>query len=152
MYKKLLYGIAAITALFHSIGANAQDLMKSNLKCKINPDFIAKMKVDSPRHGASSAFTAPATFPASAIDTCGKFQVFYADEEIFLSTGIRGGFANLSSGATRRNTMCSVLQYIQSRFDFNKVPSGEYVRLYVKSGQTDPLFFIESDPLLFGGY
>jgi hypothetical protein len=22
----------------------------------------------------------------------------------------------------------------------------------VKSGQTDPLFFIESDPLLFGGY
>lgn len=24
--------------------------------------------------------------------------------------------------------------------------------LYVKSGQTDPLFFIESAPLLFGGY
>lgn len=133
MFKKFLYGIVAMTALFHAINAQAQDTSKYHREfpCKLSTAFIQSMVVDSPRHGATALMIPPAAFPPAAIDTCGRFQVFYADLAIFIATGTRGGFADLTTGATRRNTMCAVLNYIQSRIDFSKLHDTEYVRLYI---------------------
>lgn len=131
MYKKLLYGIAVALALFNnSVQAQVQD-SSYRFPCRLSVDFIEAMTIDSPGHGASFALTLPASFPAAAIDTCGKFQVFYADLELAPATGIYKGFADATLGATRRNTMCAALHYIQSRIDFGTLADTEYIRLYV---------------------
>lgn len=134
MYKKLLYGIAAITALFHSIGAEAQDSSKY-IGCGIRTELLQSMGLNGPRGGASAYFTAPDSFPTSAIQTCGKFKIYYED----LRTGAPlAGFNDPVSGVTRRNTFCSVLTYIQSVFDFSKIPSGSYIRLHVDTSWSNP--------------
>lgn len=129
MFKKLLFGIASMILLFQ-MNAQGQD-SSGRFDCKLPVSFIEAMSIDSPGHGASSAITLPASFPASAIDTCGKFRVFYADVEIAPGTGIYKGFADATWGTTRRNTMCAALNYIQSRIDFSSLADSEYVRLYV---------------------
>ncbi|MES2477991.1 MAG: T9SS type A sorting domain-containing protein [Bacteroidota bacterium] len=131
MFKKLLFGIVAITALFHSKSKAQISDSSSGFDCKLPVSFIESMTIDSPGHGASSAITLPASFPVAAIDTCGKFRIFYADAELAPGTGIYKGFADATLGTTRRNTMCAALNYIQSRIDFSSLADSEYVRLYV---------------------
>ena len=83
------------------------------------------------------------SFSPSAIFTCGKIDVYYQD----INLGYTTGFADTTStldpgyhtylpggttlGEVRRNTLCGVLQYIQSVIDFSNVPSDHHIRLYV---------------------
>lgn len=154
MYKKLLYGIAAITALFHSIGAEAQSkglpfpkeykvpdsLTKGNkLICGHTKEYVAKHIIDTSIHtgGSSTSYVLPAFFPASAIVTCGKVKLYFEDQAV----GSNEGFdAPLGVGLARRNLMCDVVTYIQSVFDFSAVPTGQYVRILVDTSYT-PTYF-----------
>lgn len=58
-------------------------------------------------------------YPSSAQFDCGKFKVFYAD---LLPGAPAGGFADPALGATRRSTLCAVLNYVESVFDLSNVP------------------------------
>jgi hypothetical protein len=58
-------------------------------------------------------------YPASTEFDCGKFKVFYAD---LLPGAPAGGFADPTFGAVRRNTLCAVLNYVESVFDLSNVP------------------------------
>lgn len=154
MYKKLLYGIAAITALFHSIGADAQkkgfpfpkeykvpdSLIKGDkLSCGHTKEYVAKHIIDTSIHisGSSTSYVLPAFFPASAIVTCDKVKLYFEDQAI----GSNEGFdAPLGVGLARRNLMCDVVTYIQSVFDFSAVPTGQYVRILVDTSYT-PTYF-----------
>ncbi|MFA6151112.1 MAG: T9SS type A sorting domain-containing protein [Chitinophagaceae bacterium] len=78
----------------------------------------------------------PKAYHAGSTDTCGKIIMFYEDAEIAL-TGPDEGFAEPGGiGTTRRNTMCAVLQYIQSVFDFSKIPPGEFLKINVSRSST----------------
>ncbi|MBE9598703.1 T9SS type A sorting domain-containing protein [Pedobacter sp. MC2016-24] len=72
--------------------------------------------------------TIPLGYPLGAIETCGKFKVYYDDVAYSSGGGFDGG-----AGSTRRSTLCSVLTYIQSVYDFSNIPSGEYIRLHVNT-------------------
>jgi hypothetical protein len=50
--------------------------------------------------------------------------------------GTGGGFNDGTYGATRRNTICAVLTYIQSVYDFSNIPSSNPIRLHVDSSYT----------------
>ena len=145
MYKRLLYGIVAMTALFHSIGADAQGkhkwltadsaLYKKAVNCKMDNAYILAHGVDTSitsGTGSPLAIIIPTSFPASAIDTCGKFQIFYEDKSLATTEG----FDDPSYGNNRRAVLCEVLGYIQNTYDFNSVPSGKYIRLQVSRSYT----------------
>jgi hypothetical protein len=67
-------------------------------------------------------------YPSSAQFDCGKFKVFYAD---LLPGAPAGGFADPALGATRRSTLCAVLNYVESVFDLSNVPDNS-IRIEVE--------------------
>ncbi|GAA4455429.1 hypothetical protein GCM10023092_19090 [Rurimicrobium arvi] len=90
------------------------------------------MVPDTSTHSAGSgAYIIPTVFNPLAIDTCGRFRVFYMDRQIALSGGPSDGFAHPTWGASRRNVMCQMLTYLQDRIDLSNISTGEYVRLYI---------------------
>ncbi|MGC4057325.1 MAG: hypothetical protein QM743_04285 [Chitinophagaceae bacterium] len=93
-------------------------------RCGLGHDYVSSLGVGDP--------TIPSSFPSSAIEYCGKFQIYYYD--VAYRSG--DGFADASVGATRRSTLCAVLTYVQSVFDFSNVPAGQYIRLKVDSSYT----------------
>lgn len=105
MYKKLLYGIAAITALFFASEVEAQiksaikipiedSLMnKGHIGCGTNRSYIASLGIPPTLSGGSSAMIIPPSYPAYAKDTCGYFEIYYDD----IFTAATGGF-NAGSG------------------------------------------------------
>jgi Secretion system C-terminal sorting domain len=104
-----------------------------SVTCGLSPDFIKSCgrKGSATIHGAEGSVSytpvSISDFPDSAVYTCGKFRVYYAD--FFYSP--LGGFADASEGSTRRSTLCDVLSYIQSVIDFSAVSDSTPIRLYV---------------------
>lgn len=141
MFKKLLYSVLALVPLC-GLQLQAQD--SSFTGCAFNLDYLTRMGVDAPGTGATERYTVPASFPAGAIQTCGKFALYYED----LRPGaMAAGFADPVTGATRRATFCSVLTYIQSVFDFSNIPAGKYIRLHIDTSWSNPGHSI---PILLG--
>lgn len=101
-------------------------LEKSRYMCGVSAEYFKSLS-RSTGFGSASFMISGSSFPSTAIDTCGKFRVFYVDKAI--STG--KGFDDSSVGLSRRNVVCEVLNYIQSVLDFSSIPSGQYIRLYV---------------------
>lgn len=77
----------------------------------------------------SKTATAPNLFPAYAIEHCGKFDVYY--EDLIITNPQVGFSAPAGLGTTRRNTLCQVLTYIQSVFDFSNVPAAAPIKLHI---------------------
>ena len=133
-----------MTALFHNhvfaqgshkMFTSDSALYKKHPNCGINKAFIDGHGVDTSKHtsgaGSPSAIVIPTSFPASAIDTCGKFQVFYEDKYLGTGDGFDGTIGN-----NRRAVLCEVLSYIQNTYNFSAVPSGQYIRLQVSRSYT----------------
>jgi hypothetical protein len=74
----------------------------------------------------SSVLTTQPSFPVNQIITCGKFRLYYED---FLHAN-NDGFAHVGLGAARRNTMCAMLTYVESVYDFNQLPANDFIDLY----------------------
>jgi hypothetical protein len=111
--------------------ARAQSLPTNNLivpehgHCGIDQHFaVVKARADSANNKlALTAYTNP-----NAKLDCGKFRLCF--EDIQLATG--SGFDDASSGLVRRNTVCQVLTYIQTVFDFSAVPSTDPIMIEVE--------------------
>ncbi|MCC6370637.1 MAG: T9SS type A sorting domain-containing protein [Bacteroidia bacterium] len=69
-------------------------------------------------------------FSASAIITCGNVRVFYED----MQQNLGYGFDDPVLGSVRRNTMCAMLNYVQSVFNFN----GQTIDLHVNPSYQAP--------------
>jgi hypothetical protein len=71
----------------------------------------------------------PSTFPPFAIIRCGKFDLYYDD---LLPSSPPFGFADPTFGLDRINTLCAVMQYIQSTFNLSSVSSSNPIRINIK--------------------
>ncbi len=142
MFKKLFFASLFLVAMHGSYCAKAQDTSISN--CGTTPEYMATL-------GVTSEIVMPSPFPAEAIEECGKFQIYYYDMAYHPGEGFDDPFV----GATRRSTLCSVLTYIQSVYDFSAVPSGKFIRLRVDTSYTHtyhvPASFTVFHPLGAGG-
>ena len=92
--------------------------------CGISPQFIKNLGKPS---GTRANRTPVSVFPIGAIEHCGKFEIYY--EDLILTN--QGFDAGSGVGQDRRTTLCAVLNYVQSVFDFSKIPTGKYIRLHV---------------------
>lgn len=124
MIKKLSFVLTAL--LLFSICCRAQDTSNLGTHCGLNGAYMSTLGIDVNNPNI------PAGFPSSAILSCGKFSIYYYD----MAYRPGQGFADASVGATRRNTLCAVLTYIQQTFDFSNIPAGQTIRLKVDSSYT----------------
>ena len=144
MFKKIFYGVVAISALYHTqVGAQGTTNrfgyapMDSNTTtCNISTTYFASNQISAGTGvpgvvAPVSAIVAPSSFPSTAIKSCGKFSIYYED----IRLGYADGFADASTGVARQNLLCSVLTYIQSVFDFSNVPNGA-LKLFVDRSYT----------------
>ncbi|MGC4056641.1 MAG: hypothetical protein QM743_00755 [Chitinophagaceae bacterium] len=107
-------------------------LSRNAIPCGVSAAFFNGLRV-SPGSPGSSAVVVPASFPSAAIDTCGKFCMYYQD--VALST--HDGFdAGSGVGPNRRAIMCAVLNYIQSVIDCSAIRAGQYIRILVDTSFT----------------
>jgi Secretion system C-terminal sorting domain len=98
--------------------------------CGLSPQFIKDLGKPS---GTRRGRTPVLGFPTAGIEHCGKFDIYY--EDIALATS--GGFANATYGSDRRTTLCAVLTYVQSVFDFSLIPTNKPIRLHVNQSITN---------------
>ncbi|WP_113662361.1 T9SS type A sorting domain-containing protein [Pedobacter nanyangensis] len=114
-----------------SLFIRSGELSKGAFPCGVSAEYFSGL-VNSSGGGGSGYYILPVSFPVTAIDTCGKFQVYYVDKAM----GSAKGFDDPVSGANRRAVVCAVLSYVQSVIDMSLIPSGQYIRLYVDSSYT----------------
>ncbi len=93
--------------------------------CGLSTKYLKKLRLNSEDYAPK---TYPLDFPAYAIINCGKFDIYY--EDLILSNP-QVGFSDATTGIARRNTLCAVLTYVQSVFDFSNIPAGNPIRLHV---------------------
>ena len=145
MLQKLLIRIAFLLILFQAnswaqsipyvFKTSDSNFIKKALHCGVTKSYIMAHAVDTSIHsgiGGPSSIVIPTTFPVTAIDTCGRFQIFYEDKSI----GTLDGFDDPIYGANRRAVLCEVLSYVQNTFDFTSIPSGQFIRLQVGQSYT----------------
>jgi hypothetical protein len=84
----------------------------------------------TPLPNPASVFTLQTSFPPAKVEQCGKFRLYYED---YLQAN-NDGFANTAFGLglARRNTLCAVLTYVQTVYNFNQLPANEYIDLYIE--------------------
>jgi hypothetical protein len=94
-------------------------------QCGADADFFTRLGLPA----EDAVLTIPvSSFPASAIVHCGKYDVYFED----LITPQKGyGDPAGNVGLARINTLCAVLTYLQSVFDYSNVPANTPIRLYV---------------------
>ncbi len=99
-----------------------QQPIEQHLTCGLSKDIIMK--------GTETPFLSPSLYPPECQFTCGKFKIYYAD---FLPGAPAVGFADPNIGNVRRNTLCAVLTYVQTVFDFSNVLSSNPIRIEVEA-------------------
>ncbi len=75
-----------------------------------------------------SMFTPQGSMSAGSIFTCGKFRLYY--EDINQVSG--AGFDDITLGTARRNTLCAVLNYVESVVDINVNGTTDFIDLYIE--------------------
>lgn len=90
--------------------------------CGVDYKFIQTLQEAPPK--------TPNLFPPGARMVCGKFELYFAD---LLPGAPAVGFAETAGGLglIRRNTLCAVLNYVQSVYNFNNIPSNAPIRIRV---------------------
>lgn len=132
--KKVLFIFLFTTILFTTNFAQnfPQQLIpdtvfnKYVIPCGLSPENILKLDVSNEE--GIQLKTLPINFEALAIIQCGRFDIYYED---LLSTTPNGGFSDPTEGLNRRNTLCAVLTYVQSVFDFSNIPLSTPIKLHV---------------------
>jgi hypothetical protein len=137
MLKQIFLAVALLVLY---TGSKAQDTTIHGPECGLNGDYMLTMGLDVNNPNI------PPGFPGSAIQTCGKFKIYYYD----MAYHPGAGFDDASLGATRRSTLCSVLTYIQQTFDFSNIPSGQYIRLRVDTSYTPSYPSVDGSTLIWG--
>jgi hypothetical protein len=130
MLKKIFLGVVTLSMLYaHSSKAQGRG-------CGVNPEyFVSKIKYP----GGPTSIVVPSSFPVSAIDTCGRFAFYYEDKRIAGLGGPAAGFADATRGAALRSTMCAVVSYIETVFDFSGIDPTEKIRIYVDTSYSSAL-------------
>lgn len=123
MLKRLLFASLFFIAMHFTLHTKAQDTAHTN--CGTTPEYLVTL-------GVTAEIVMPSPFPSTAIEECGKFQIYYYDMAYHPGEGFDDPFV----GVTRRNTLCAVLTYIQSVYDFSAVPPGQFIRLRVDTSYT----------------
>lgn len=99
-------------------GADANSFLRGGHDCSGPPSY---------------SLVSASSFPSHAIQHCGVIDVYYED----VYRNFQRGFDDTTLvgtdtlGVIRRNTLCGVLTYIQSVFDFSNVDSTHPIRLYI---------------------
>lgn len=99
--------------------------LNNTTPCGITSEILKTLDVHNEAYNPK---TLPTAFPGYAIISCGKFDIYYED---LILTNPQVGFSDPVNGAARRNTLCAVLTYVQSVFDFSNIPSASPIRLHV---------------------
>ena len=104
------------------------DALKNRIICGVTANYFKKLC--RTMGSKVTVQTSPNSFPGYAIEHCGKFDIYYED---LINTNPQVGFSDPTAGvgAIRRNTLCAVLTYVQSVFDFSNIPSGAPIRLHI---------------------
>lgn len=136
MFKKIVFLKIMLIVLLCKTGQaqithdhTADSIRNANaLKCGLTQDYLSSRGIpDFPATGGATALLVPPdSFPSSAIKTCGSFTIYYED----LRLGLSHGFDEGAIGVQRQNTLCAVLNYLESVFDFSGVSPGA-INLYV---------------------
>lgn len=79
--------------------------------------------------GGTGGVPIPPNYSQTAIQNCGAFEIYYDDINV---GGFPSGFNDPIVGATRRNTLCAVLTYLQNVLDFSQVPAADPIRLRIQ--------------------
>jgi hypothetical protein len=102
---------------------------KNVIPCGATSDYFKTLAV-TPAGSTRNAATNPAdTFDPAAIEHCGKFDIYY--EDLLPASPLAGYSEPAGVGLARRNTLCAVLTYVQSIYDFSNIPAGAPIRLIV---------------------
>jgi hypothetical protein len=132
MNKKLLFPLIALLAILHfsSLAQDTSITKHKGIGCGFSSEFLYSLA--APVGLLPLGITAPYLIPPAARDTCGSIILFYDDHAIALAGGPAKGFAEGAGiGNTRRSTMCAMVNYVQSTFDFSKIPSGKYLKIFI---------------------
>lgn len=92
-------------------------------ECGLNHDFIESLSSINEEDNSRTVNT----FPSNAVFQCGAFALYFQD----IRDNLNGGFDDPILGATRINTFCAVLQYVQNTFDFSNIPINAPIRIRV---------------------
>jgi len=111
LFKLLLTGLAVICT-FTSLAQERDTALRT---CGVDAAYEISLGDSATVAGAGSRYAAAT---ASATLTCGRFELVFDD--VTLGTGF--GFDDATLGATRRQCVCDVVNYIQSTFT---VPTGD---------------------------
>lgn len=132
MFKKLLYGAAIILGCV----TNSIAQTPTTVGCGISTEVVwAHALRTSITH--SDGIIIPTAYPPLATDTCGRIVVYYEDVNLAMSGGPAMGFAQPAGiGLTRRSTICAMLNYVQSVWDFSNVPPNHFLRILVSRSRT----------------
>jgi hypothetical protein len=98
----------------------------TQVSCGASASYFKSLTSSLPTGEGGTAMVLPGVFPPWAVDTCGKFRIFYADRVWGTGNGFDG-----PTGLNRRNLLCQVLTYVQATIDFSLIPPGQYIRIYV---------------------
>ncbi|HEV7505226.1 MAG TPA: SdrD B-like domain-containing protein [Thermoanaerobaculia bacterium] len=137
-------------------GTSSDWVWKINQLARREAPQARQAKAGPPVNPAPAAvFTPQSSFPAAQVVSCGKFRLYYED---FLQPN-HDGFANSSLGALRRNTLCQVLTYVQSVYDFHHLAANDFIDLYVlwsyaptNAASPGTGFLAQAGPLFGPGY
>lgn len=155
---KLLSSLIFILCIFNSFFSYCQDTIfvdSSQVKwCEFEP---AKNKIN----GGSAKLLPPGPLPPNAELLCGSIKLTFMD--VVNATGY--GFDDPILGSTRRNCVCTVMNYVQSVINFPSsiTPSSPIEILFDNSvnnssstlGFASPIFppaFFTNTPGYYGGY
>lgn len=135
-FLKVQYWVLLVVICTYSTFSYGQSLTlpepDNEITCGTNADFFGNFDVNI---GSPMGLTAPSLMsPASIID-CGIFDLYYEDINSATGKGFDDHTAVVSTlgstlGEVRQATLCAVLTYIQSIFDFSGCTSGQ-IRLYI---------------------
>ncbi len=147
---------------------NAQtDTLARQFPCGLDKTYLLQSAIDTTTNNLvaptyPTGITSPQSFPTSAIDTCGKFVLYYED---LIPGTTAGGFNDPTFGGLRRANLCAMLTYIQSVFDFSSIPSNDLIRIHIDTsfvippiayplgfiGRASP-YFVGNGPAIVNGF
>ena len=101
-----------IPAKFAGCGSNDAVISEANQQYY---NYINNLSATVQAAASTVGFIPQGGFPSNLIVQCGHFNIYYEDDVVALNDG----FADLSLGTARKNTLCAVLTYIENTLNIS---------------------------------